>query len=104
MISISSKNVIKTNAKSIVKGILVIGVIYLAILLLTTLSELYLVSGILGIIPRSTFNYTMYLINIWTEPILGIFLLKLVCEALYKILRLAEIMINKNVKSSDEKH
>jgi len=85
------------NAKSIANGILTIGLIYVSIRLLGIFNEWIFVSGTLR-----TFNPIMYWINTLTRPILGIWLFKLVCECLYKILRLVEIMINKNIKSSDE--
>lgn len=90
------------KAKSIANGFLAIGLIYVTIILLTTLSQWILVLGTTGPSPLITFNYIMDLINTWLRPILGIYLLKLVCEFLYKILRLAEIIINKNMKSTNE--
>ncbi|GEM_PF-4596321 len=59
------------NAKSIVNGVLVIGLIYIALVLLTILSEWILVSGTPGTSPRVAFSSIMYLINTWTKPILG---------------------------------
>lgn len=88
----------KMKSKSIVKGILLIGIIYVIIILLTSLSELILVSGTPGGSPLIAFNSNMYLVNTWLVPILGIALLKLLCESLYKILRLSEIIINKNTE------
>ncbi|MEG2290728.1 MAG: hypothetical protein RSA29_14680 [Clostridium sp.] len=92
----------KMNAKSIANGMLTIGLIYVAIRLLGILNQWILVPGTPVTSPKVNFNYIMYWINTLTKPILGIWLFKLVCECLYKILRLVEIMINKNMKLSDE--
>ena len=92
----------KMNSKSIVNGILVCGLIYIALALLTNLSQFILVSGTPVTSPRVVFSNIMYLINTWTKPILGLCLSKFVCEFLYKILRLTEILTDKNVKLSDE--
>ena len=92
----------KMNSKSIVNGILVCGLIYIALALLTNLSQFILVSGTPVTSPRVVFSNIMYLTNTWTKPILGLCLLKFVCEFLYKILRLTEILTDKNVKLSDE--
>ena len=92
----------KMNSKSIVNGILVCGLIYIALALLTILSQFILVSATPVTSPRVVFSDIMYLINTWTKPILGLCLLKFVCEFLYKILRLTEILTDKNVKLSDE--
>lgn len=86
------------KAKSIANGFLIIGLIYIAIILLTTLSEYILIPGTTGHSSLIMFNYIMSLINSWLIPILGIGLLKLSCESLYKILKLAEIIIYTNAK------
>ncbi len=85
----------KMNAKTIVNGILSIGIIYTIIMLLTIISDFLLIPGTPGNSPIETFNNYMYIIKIWATPILGICLIKLICEALYKILIVAEIIINK---------
>ncbi|EES50883.1 hypothetical protein NE172_03740 [Clostridium botulinum] len=85
----------KMNAKTIVNGILSIGIIYTVIMLLTIIGDFLLIPGTPGNSPIETFNNYMYIIKIWTTPILGICLIKLICEALYKILIVAETIINK---------
>ena len=90
------------NAKSIVNGILITGLIYVVIILLTNLSKRILLPGTSGNSPILAFDHILYLIRTWLTPILGICLLKLMCESLYKILRLSEIIINKNTKSSND--
>ncbi|NFE75210.1 hypothetical protein FDC27_12645 [Clostridium botulinum] len=87
----------KMNTKTIVNGILSIGIIYTVIMLLTIISDFLLIPGTPGNSPIETFNNYMYVIKIWATPILCICLIKLLCEALYKILIMAEIIINKKL-------
>lgn len=90
------------NAKTIVKGILGIAIIYAAIILLTILSEFLLVPGTSAESEIYEFYRYMERIGAVATPILGVYLIKLVCEALYKVLRAAEIIINKNIKENNK--
>ncbi len=90
------------NAKTIIKGILSVGIIYAVIMLLTIISDFLLIPGTSGNSLIDSFNSYMYVIKIWATPILGICLIKLICEVLYKILIVAEIIINKNIKENKQ--
>ena len=67
----------KMNSKSIVNGILVCGLIYIALALLTNLSQFIWVSGTPVTSPRVVFSNIMYLINTWTQTNIGIVFIKI---------------------------
>lgn len=78
----------KTN--SIVNGIFITGLVYFIITILRGLS--ILIPGTPG---DSILIYLAYRIHTFAMPIIGLILLKLVCEVLYKIVKASEIIIEK---------
>lgn len=85
------------KTKDIINGIFITGLVYLIIVALNILSK-YLKE--IGIPLDSKILYfldnrIMYSIRIIAVPIIFFILFKLVCEALYKIVRASEIIVEK---------
>jgi hypothetical protein len=85
------------KAKDIMNGIFIIGLVYLIIVTFNILSKYLTAIGMPGDSKIIYFlnNRMMYSIRNIAVPIIFLILFKLVCEALYKIVKASEIIIEK---------
>ena len=83
------------KSKDIVNEILLSVLVFFIIFVLNIFSEFLLPPGTSGESLIVKVYGFMQIISIISIPIIGLILIKLVCEALYKILRACEIIIGK---------
>lgn len=83
------------KAKDIVNKILLLGLICFIIVVLNMISEFFLLPGTTGESLVVKIYGFMQIISFISIPIIGLILLKLLCEVLYKLVRACEIIIER---------